>query len=216
MTPEVSRSAGGPSGTPCPTRSSIPRPGGHAHVAFVLARSGYSATELDAIWDREIVPECAWNLMQVTGEWALFVVDEEALAERADGRRPLTERALGKEPPSFLAEQWAAIKELRAMLLALPDEAAQRARAAMWTAFVHVYLEASLEKVMFLESHVKSLRATGADQALLLEAFDAVRPVLRSLLLDDERADRSGALATCVSSSCGPRHENRSRERSSS
>lgn len=162
---------------------------GMPHVAFVLARSGYSESELDAIWDREIVPECAWNLMQLAGEWALFVVDEEALAERADGKRPPTERVLGKEPPPFLAEQWAAIKELRAMLLALPGEAEQQARAAMWTAFVHVYLEASLEKVMFLESHVKSLRATGADQALLLDAFDAVRPVLRSLLLDDERVD---------------------------
>ncbi len=162
------------------------------HVALVLVRSGYSEDELDAIWEHEIVPECVSNLSQVAGEWALFVLDEEALAARAEGRSPLVERVVGRVAglvqPKFVAEQWRAIKELRLALLELPLEG-REARTAMWTAFMHAYLEASLEKVMFLENHLASLRGTGASEEALVAAFGEVRPIFRSLLDDEELAD---------------------------
>jgi hypothetical protein len=164
------------------TRWEMPR------IGFVLVESGYSAAELDAIFWNEIVPECAWNLLQVAGEWALLVVDEEKLAARADGNRPLLERMLGVATPLFIGGQWRAILALREALLALPAED-RRARTAMWTAFIHVYLEASLEKLLFLDTHVKDLRATGASTHALLAAFDAVRPTFRTLLVGGEMAD---------------------------
>ncbi len=160
-------------------------------VARVLVESGYSEDQLDAIWREEIVPECAWNLEQVVGEWALFVLDEESLAARAVGKKPLLERiarAAGASPPAFLDGQWRAILELREALLALP--APERARrSAMWTVFIHAYLEAALETMSFLEHHLGELRATGASEDELVAAFRDVRPVFRSLLGDDELAD---------------------------
>jgi hypothetical protein len=165
---------------------------GFPRVALVLLESGYTEEELDAIWRDEIVPECAWNLHQVAGEWASLVLDEEALAARAEGRRPLIERVVPAAPrgarPDFLVGQWNAIKELRTALLALPSEE-RAARAAMWTAFIHAYLEASLEKVLFLENHLVSLRGTGASEEALVAAFAEVRPIFRSLLDDEELAD---------------------------
>jgi len=161
-------------------------------VALVLVRSGYSEDELDAIWEREIVPECVWNLHQVAGEWALFVLDEDALAARAAGRPPRIERivpaVLRGEPPDFLAGQWRAIKALRSALLELRFEE-REARTAMWTAFIHAYLEASLEKVLFLENHLAALRTTAATEEELVAAFAEVRPIFRSLLVGDELVD---------------------------
>lgn len=166
------------------TRWEMPR------IALGLARSGYSAEELEAIWEHEIVPECAWNLLQVAGEWALFVVDEDRLTERAEGKRSLLDRMMGVASPLVLGAHWRAITAMRDMLLALShDEAAQTARAAMWTAFVHVYFEASLEGVAFFATHLASLRATGASEPELVRAFDEARSVFCSLLLGDERAD---------------------------
>jgi len=164
------------------TRCSIPQ------VALVLAQSGYSEEELDAIWQDEIVPECAWNLRQVAGEWALFVLDEEALAARAAGNEPLVERVVPVSAPDFLEGQWRAIKDLRKALLALPPDQ-RAARTAMWTVFVHAYLEASLEKLHFLEKHLETLRATGAAEEELVAAFREVRPILCSLLSEGELAD---------------------------
>ena len=168
------------------TRWEMPR------IALALARSGYSAAELEAIWEHEIVPECAWNLLQVAGEWALFVVDEDRLTERAEGKRSLLDRMMGVASPLVLGSQWRAIKAMRDMLLGVAAESgedAQAARAAMWTAYVHVYVEASLERVPFLATDLTSLRATGATEAELLRAWEEVRPVFRSLLLRDERGD---------------------------
>jgi hypothetical protein len=167
------------------TRSAMPR------IAFTLVESGYGTEELDAIWHEEIVPECSWNLNQIAGEWAMFVLDEDALAARAAGRKPLVERLRpgGVSTPAFIDGQWRAILDLRAALLALPSE--QRAeRTAMWTVFLHAYLEASLEKVPFLEKDLEALRAvTGASEEALVAAFQEVRPILRSLLTDDELRD---------------------------
>jgi hypothetical protein len=164
------------------TRWAFPR------IAFALVASGYSKEELDAIWKGEIVPECAWNLDQVAGEWAMFVLDEDALAARAAGKKPLVERIAGAPLLAVIDDQWRAILDLRDALLALPAE--QRAeRTAMWTAFLHAYLEASLEKVLFLERDLETLRATGASEEALVAVFLEVRPMLGSLLTDDERAD---------------------------
>jgi hypothetical protein len=158
------------------------------HVALVLTRSGYSEEELDAIWHREIIPECGWNLAQVAGEWALFVLDEASLAARAAGERPLVERALGTKVPDFLDGQWRAIKELRVALLAL-DAEQRPTRSAVWTAFLHAYLEGSLEKVLFLETHLEALRQAGASEADLVVVFQEVRAIFRSLLTEDELPD---------------------------
>ena len=185
------------------TRWEMPR------IALALARSGYSAEELEAIWEHEIVPECAWNLLQVAGEWALFVVDEDRLTERAEGKRPLLDRMIGIASPLVIGAQWRAIKAMRDMLLALStDEAEQTSRAAMWTAFVHVYVEASLERVDFLAAHLASLQATRANEPSMLAAFDEVRPVFRSLLLGEERADeerRAGDVREVIARAAAPR-----------
>lgn len=166
------------------TRWEMPR------IAFVLARSGYSAEELEAIWEHEIVPECAWNLLQPAGQWALFVVDEERLTERAEGKRPLLERMMGVASPLVVGGQWRAIQAMREALLALSaDEAAQAARAAMWTAFVHAYIDGRPDQPALPTADVQMLQATGSGGPELIEAFEAVRPVLRSLLLRDERAE---------------------------
>lgn len=167
------------------TRWAFPR------IAKVLVESGYSKEELDAIWRDEIVPECAWNLRQVAGEWAMFVLDEEALAARAAGQKPLVERAarlVGASPPDWLDDQWRAIVALGEALVALPA-AARAPRVAMWTAFMHAYLEASLEKVLFLEKDLEALRATGASEEAMVAAFQDVRSIFRTLLNDDERKD---------------------------
>lgn len=163
------------------TRWEMPR------IAFVLTRSGYSTAELDAIWDNEIVPECAWNLLQVEGEWKLFVVDEEALAARAEGYLGLHERTAGVALPLFLGAQWNAIKTMRAMLLSISsEESAHVRRTLMWTAFVRTYIAAPVGN-----DEAKTLSALGANTVSMAEAFEAVRPVLRSLLLGDEQADET-------------------------
>lgn len=164
------------------TRWSMP------YVAYVLTASGYSREELDSIWSNEIIPECAWNLLQLAGEWALLVVDETALAERAAGKRPLLERTMGVASPVFLGGQWRAILSLHEALLALPAEE-RTVRTTMWTAFMHVYVEDSLDEVLFMDKYVESLRGTGATEAALLAAFEEVRPTLRSLLIGGERDD---------------------------
>jgi hypothetical protein len=157
-------------------------------IALALTRSGYSEAELDAIWQREIIPECAWNLAKGPGAWTLFVLDEASLAARAAGDSPRVERMVGVRVPDFLDGQWRAIKELRAALLALGMEQ-QPARAAIWTAFLHAYLEASLEKVLLLEKVLEALRATGATEAELVGIFEEARPIFRSLLTEDELPD---------------------------
>jgi len=172
------------------TRWEMPR------IALVLARSGYSAEELEAIWEHEIVPECAWNLLQPAGQWALFVVDEERLTERADGKRPLLDRMMGVASPLVVGGQWRAVGAMREALLALSaDEGAQAARAAMWTAFVHAYIDGRADQPALPAADVEMLQATGAEGPELVAAFEAVRPVFRSLLLRDERAheDRRAA-----------------------
>jgi hypothetical protein len=166
------------------TRWSMP------YIAHVLVQSGYGPEELDAIWWREIVPECAWNLLQVAGEWALLVVDEDKLAARADGDHPILERMMGVAAPLFLGRQWRAILALRQGLLDLPA-AERHARTTMWTAFIHLYLEPSrgLEKVSFLDEYVASLRATATSEHAMLAAFELVRPTFRSLLVGSEHDD---------------------------
>lgn len=168
------------------TRWEMPR------IAFALTRSGYSSAELDAIWEREIVPECAWNLLQPAGQWALFVVDEERLTARAEAASPPPlDQMIGVASPLVIGAQWRAIHALRDALLALsPDEAEQATRTAMWTAFVRVYIEGSEGGApATLAPDRKMLQATGASEAALLAAFEEVRPVFRSLLSPAERAD---------------------------
>ncbi|MDB5219205.1 MAG: hypothetical protein JWO86_7132 [Myxococcaceae bacterium] len=43
--------------------------------------------------------------------------------------------------------------------------------------------------MLFLEKHVETLRATGASEEELVAAFLEVRPIFRTLLMDDELVD---------------------------
>jgi hypothetical protein len=187
------------------TRWGMPR------IAFVLARSGYSAEELDAIWEHEIVPECAWNLLQVAGEWALFVVDEDRLTERAAGKRSLLDRMMGVASPIVIGGHWRAITSMREALVALsPDEGEQATRAAMWTAFVHAYIEGPPDQQQpgLTAVHAKALANTGTTEAELLAAFEDVRPVFRSLLSRAERGDdarNANAVRELIARACSLR-----------
>ena len=184
------------------TRWGMPR------IAFVLARCGYSAEELEAIWEHEIVPECAWNLLQTPGEWALFVVDEDRLTERATGQRPLLDRMMGVASPIRIGGHWRAITSMREALVALsPEEGEQARRTAMWTAFVHAYIEGPPDQQQpgLTAAHAKTLARLGATEAELLRAFEDVRPVFRSLLSRDERADEArnaSAVRELIARSC--------------
>jgi hypothetical protein len=165
------------------TRWEIPR------VALVLAQSGYATEELDAIWAREILPECGWNLMQVAGAWALFVLDEAALALRAEGKRPPIDREVGAAA-GLVRESWRAVMALRRTLLDVPEQD-RVLRVDAWSAFVRVYLEKALETMPSLEDQVAGLRKTGMSEPELLALFDAVRPTLYRLLTPDELRDES-------------------------
>jgi hypothetical protein len=167
------------------TRSGMPQ------IALRLVESGYSVSELDSIWDHEIVPECGWNLLQIAGEWQMFVVDLEALAARADGKRPLLERAMSAAAPLLIGDQWRALKALRAELVAASDDPRlQSQRARMWTAFFDVYFCGSLETVAMLGFHLTALAATQAPESEMLAAFASVQVILASLLHPQERTSQ--------------------------
>jgi hypothetical protein len=184
------------------TRWELPR------IAFVLARSGYSAEELEAIWEHEIVPECAWNLLQPAGQWALFVVDEDRLTERAEGGPPTLDRMMGVASPLVIGAQWRAIKAMREALAALSPEK-QVSLAGMWTAFVHAYIEGPPDQQQpgLPAAHAQELARAGATEAELLAAFEDIRPVFRSLLSRAERADdtrNASAVRELIARACTP------------
>jgi hypothetical protein len=164
------------------TRWSIP------FIALALAASGYSPEELDDIWEREILPECLSNVQAVVGERAILVLDEQRLVARAEDERARLAPAAPLALPAFLDAQWRVALALREKLVALPAEG-RAARATTWAAFVHVYLEASLEKMALLEPKLDDLRKTGATEDALVAAFEHVRPMLRELLTPAERDD---------------------------
>jgi len=163
-------------------------------IALELVRSGYSREELDRIFRNERVPECGPNLLSVAGEWAVLPLDETALLKRAE-HRTLGDRLNSALLTPFLANEWSAVLDLRALLERLPP-GERPAHVAAGSAFAHLYLERSLEKVLFLESKLTALRDSGLDCEQLLADFEgAFRPIYRTLLLGDERDDESARAA---------------------
>lgn len=126
------------------TRPEVPR------VAWVLAASGLSETELAYIWQDEVTPALAFNLNVVGGEWGYFDLDwlEDRIVRRQRYVRQLP------EPPTFtrwlrhlwdvylwpseMRRSFQVVMELRGELLALPPPQRQ-ARAEVWRWCAHHY-----------------------------------------------------------------------------
>ncbi len=160
------------------TRWAVPR------IALVLVQSGFGSAELERIWHREVVPECAGNLANHGDPTKAFVVDVTALTARAEGA------AAGSIPPlpEALVARWDAARALSDTLRNLP-ESEWVPRAGIWSAFVHAYLATSLETLASLEAQIDVLATTGLTESELVAIFDHVHPRLRSMLTATELAD---------------------------
>lgn len=161
------------------TRWYLPR------IARGVADCGYSAAELERIWHREIVPECAWNLLQVAGEWAAMPLDYDSLERRA-GDPTLQDRlgaALGGAASrAVTGPTWPAIRALHAILVTL-DPAERKRRESLFTAFAHFYLETDRKDLLFPERHEEEVRACGYPADQLEDLFELeFRPIYRTLL----------------------------------
>ena len=166
-------------------------------TALALCESGYTPAELEAIWHRELVPECAYNLLDIAGEWVALSLDEAALLRRVARGPSLLERGAASAAEAVLGDQWERVLDLRALLAAEPPARA-RDLAEIWTHFAHAYLETSLDGMLCLRSHVERLAAVGWAKADLLVSFEgAFRLVYRRLLIGDERATEAER-AACV------------------
>ncbi len=166
------------------TRWYLPR------VAGVLAQSGYSPEELERIWRWEISPECAFNLLAVAGEWAAMPYSVEALARRAASRTFHLRDFIAAAPARRLLQPtWKALLALRALLV--PLEPAERSqRVAVWGALLHAYLERSLDKLLFIDRELATLRQSGLTAEELERLFETeLRPRVKGLLVGDERRD---------------------------
>ncbi len=163
------------------TRWFLPR------IAQVLCESGYTDAELEGIWRHEMIPECGWNLAQVAGEWAAMPYDEAALARRAASGLSWLDRIKSASIRRMLAPQWRALLELRRRLLTL-DQAHRQARADLWEALLHAYLEENLERMIGQDRHEAALRAGAANAAEALRLFTGeLRPLAAPLLVSNER-----------------------------
>lgn len=186
------------------TRRYLPR------VAGVLVRSGYSEAELERIWRWEISPECAWNLTLVAGEWAALPYDVDALARRAASPHSFRLRDFIAAAPAraLLRGMWKSVLSLRGLLAALPEHERPR-RVAVWEAFLHAYLEESLDKLPFIDREVDALRGSGLGSHGLLHVFeDELRPRVKGLLLGEERraeADRAANVRALIGHVSTPR-----------
>ena len=161
-------------------------------IAGRLVESGYSRAELDRIWRYEVVPECAWNVFQVAGEWVSLDLDEEALIRRASkppGRWTRWRiRALQAAVP-FLEEQWRSLLTLRQCLLSYPEDERPEA-IEVWSQFARAYLEEELEQITFLDSALSRLQEVGGSRTRCETTFERdFRPIYRRLLIGRERGE---------------------------
>jgi hypothetical protein len=156
---------------------------GFPRIASVLVASGYDEATLESIWRYEVFPEFRSNLDSVAGEWAAFILDEPSLARRAARRETATGRAHYWLRAGPLETQWQGILQLAGILRALPEQA-RPAQVTLWTELSHPYLDASLDTVLFLESHRERVKALGWSREQVLDSFERhFRPVYRTLLL---------------------------------
>ena len=164
------------------TRWELPR------IAGVLARSGYAESELERIFQCELVPECVWNLYSVAGAWAMMSLDEVRLARRAQSAPPVLSRVFMKLlTPDSLRAQWRAVLGLRGHL-ERAAESAHEAMVAVWIALAHGYLEERIEDVPQLEHHLEAIRFSGLSLPRCEQAFTGeLLPLYRDLLTPTER-----------------------------
>ena len=161
---------------------------GLPHMARVVAESGLSEAELEAVWQEEVTPALAFNLSMVAGEWGYF--DQGWLEERIVRRRgyrhlirrwlPLA-RLVTRVWPNEMQLYFRAVMALRGELLALP-EAERPARAAAWGWLAHAYFwpDSPTVSAVPVVSGLHSL-------------FTALEPHLRPLLTGKESAEASRA-----------------------
>lgn len=154
-------------------------------IARVVAECGYSAAELERIWHREMVPECAWNLLQVAGEWAALPLDYdrlERLAEDATLQDRLTAALGGAVSAAVTGPIWPAIRGLHGILLAL-EPAERKRRESLYTAFAHFYIETDRKDLLFAERHEQGVHACAYSAGQLMDLFEReFRPIYRTLL----------------------------------
>ncbi|MEO6710207.1 MAG: hypothetical protein ABI054_07265 [Planctomycetota bacterium] len=153
----------------------------------MLAESGYSREELDAIWRYEVAPECLGNFYQVAGDWDAIRLDEAALIERAARRPGILARGLGRVPLLIVSGHYAQILELRERLLLVPVEVRSQLATA-WSAFARVYVEDDPRPGVGRVIHGSGIPGTALSKERCEETFEAdFRPVYRRLLLLGER-----------------------------
>jgi hypothetical protein len=155
-------------------------------VAFVLARSPYDDEQLTQIWRREAIAQFGNNLLVIAGEWGMLNVDERALIRHAESSAPragaVTRFILGGP----LENEWQAILALVQSLRSM-QEADRERYTNVWTAFAHGYIELNVSAVMFIESHVKTLRERGLAREQLLETFEVpFRRAYQTIVKGDE------------------------------
>jgi hypothetical protein len=161
------------------TRWYVPR------IAHALAGAGYTAGELERIWQFEVVPECRWNLLQVAGEWAELPLDEPALIRRAT-RPPGLVRAVLARWSTALDAQFRRVIVMRDRLTRF-DVARRPGVVELWSAFAHAYLERTLDDVAFLERDLARVAGAGLDRDACHASFASdFRPIYRELLSAEE------------------------------
>lgn len=95
-------------------------------VALVCAEAGLSTEQARQIWDDEVAPALAFNLLCVAGEWAAW--DPEWLVAHIERRRRPSawSKFWSRFRPRLLPGVWLAIERCLDALLALPSPQARR------------------------------------------------------------------------------------------
>ena len=157
-------------------------------MARVLAESGLSEAELEAIWLEEVTPALAFNLSVVAGEWAYFDLDwlEARIVRQRSYRHlirrwPPLSRFLQRVWPNEMNPYFRAVMALRGELLALP-EGERPARAAAWTWLAHAYFWPEFPTAV-----------AAPDTPDLESLFTALELHLRPLLTRKESAEQACA-----------------------
>jgi hypothetical protein len=150
-------------------------------VARACASSPYEPEQLDHIFWVEVFPLAIGNLLQVAGEWAMLVLDEQALIRRAfhGQRRPFQEWVVG----SLVEREWKAVLLLIARLRAEPAERWPTLVQA-WGVMLHRYFEKPGERLVVSEEpKVEALVAAKFPLATEWAWFESLA---RTVLLGDE------------------------------
>ncbi|HTF87427.1 MAG TPA: hypothetical protein VK843_03385 [Planctomycetota bacterium] len=156
-------------------------------IAQVLAESGYTREELDAIWRYEVAPECLGNLFQTAGEWDSIRMDEAALILHAERKPGILVRGLRRVPLLVVSGQYQQLLQLREALLRRSPELRPQLVAA-WSAFALIYIEAEPRRGVGRVRNGGGIPGTGLTREQCEATFaQDFRPVYARLLLRDER-----------------------------